>query len=74
MIAALNSDDPGTQNLATSLMALPNVAVQAALGNEFDEKAVSDLKRMTPAVGSGAIVGSADCMARCGLTAASLLS
>jgi len=62
LISALSSEDPGTHNLANGLFGLPLDLVNVALGGKVDVNAV---KKAIPAVGTGSIAGTAECLARC---------
>ncbi|KAF4815793.1 Spherulin-1A [Colletotrichum tropicale] len=65
LISALSSEDAGTHNVANGLFDLPQSVVAAAFGgNPLSAKFVQ-LRRDIPAVGTGASIGSAECLKRC---------
>ncbi|KAH9211731.1 spherulin-1A [Leptodontidium sp. 2 PMI_412] len=61
LISALNSEDQGTLNLLNSLYMFPDDLVKASYGGEDSGPAASGI----PPVGTGSIVGSAECLAAC---------
>ena len=65
LVSALNSEDTGTLNYLNSLYQLPHDNIRAAFGNNGLD--VESLGKHIPEVGSGSIMGSAECMKRCGL-------
>ncbi|CAO2654375.1 Nn.00g111080.m01.CDS01 [Neocucurbitaria sp. VM-36] len=65
LISALNSDDSGTLNILPSLWTVPQDIIQAGFG-DFALN-TEDLGRYIPEVGTGAIIGSAECQQRCGI-------
>ena len=65
LVSALNSDDPGTLNILNGLWQMPQDIVRAAFGNSNVN--VQDMGSRVPAVSYGAALGSAECLARCGL-------
>ncbi|KAL5116995.1 hypothetical protein ACEQ8H_005081 [Pleosporales sp. CAS-2024a] len=65
LISALNSEDTGTNNILPSLWDMPWDIIQAAFGNAgLDTQSTGG---NIPAVGTGAIIGSAECKKRCGI-------
>jgi hypothetical protein len=69
----MNSEDPGTQNDIGSLFQLPEALVRAAFGGAANTAWLTDFAGMAkgvPPVGTGSILGSADCLAKCKLNAA----
>jgi hypothetical protein len=67
LISALNHDDAGTNNIANSLWNLPPSVVAAAFGNKFSGN-ITALSSDIPAVGTGAALGDAECLKRCGMS------
>ncbi|KAF2742713.1 RmlC-like cupin [Sporormia fimetaria CBS 119925] len=67
LVSALDSEDTGTLNFLNGLYNLPPEMVTAGFGNNFDFD-VRDIGRKIPKVGSGAVMGSAECAAKCGIT------
>jgi hypothetical protein len=65
LVSALNSEDAGTHNVANGLFSLPPDLVQAAFGQNPMIMNTTALAAIIPAVGTGSIVGSADCLAAC---------
>ncbi|KAH7390726.1 RmlC-like cupin domain-containing protein [Pyrenochaeta sp. MPI-SDFR-AT-0127] len=65
LVSALNSDDSGTLNILPSLWSVPQDIIQASLGNP--NLNTDDLDKFIPGVGTGAIIGSAECQKRCGI-------
>jgi quercetin dioxygenase-like cupin family protein len=65
LISALNSEDTGTQNFATALWELPDDMIQAAFGNYGAFNNISAIRAKIPAIGTGSVIGSAQCVARC---------
>ncbi|CAA9956975.1 hypothetical protein CFE70_000556 [Pyrenophora teres f. teres 0-1] len=66
LISSLNSDDSGTLNILPSLWTVPQDIVDAAFGDASMNK--DDMGKGIPAVGTGAIIGSAECKKRCGIS------
>ncbi|KAF1963401.1 spherulin-1A [Byssothecium circinans] len=66
LISALNSDDTGTLNILNGLWSMPQDMMRAAFGNP-DGFNAQDLGRGIPSPGTGSVVGSAECLARCDL-------
>ncbi|KAL6707769.1 hypothetical protein ACN47E_003669 [Coniothyrium glycines] len=65
LISALNSEDPATLNILPNLFSFPQDIIQAGFKNpSLDTMGIG---REIPAVGTGAIIGSAECQARCGI-------
>jgi oxalate decarboxylase/phosphoglucose isomerase-like protein (cupin superfamily) len=65
LISALNSADTGTNNFINSLFQLPRDMVKAGFGGvdlDFDK-----IDKNIPPVGTGSILGSAECRKRCGI-------
>lgn len=67
LISALNSADTGTQNLVNALFQMPSELVKAGFGGYGNKLDFDDVVKNVPAVGTGAILGSAECRKRCGL-------
>ncbi|KAF2012322.1 RmlC-like cupin [Aaosphaeria arxii CBS 175.79] len=70
LISALNSEDPGTLNHINALFLFPPDIVEAAFGAQrsaSDGFDVRTLGRDVPGVGTGAVMGSRECMRRCGI-------
>ncbi|KAL0933599.1 uncharacterized protein CTRU02_210398 [Colletotrichum truncatum] len=65
LISALSSEDAGTHNVANGLFNLPSSVVAAAFGGSPLSAKFARLKRDIPGVGTGASVGSAECIKRC---------
>ncbi|KAF2088422.1 RmlC-like cupin [Saccharata proteae CBS 121410] len=66
LVSALNSDDTGTLNVANTLFqGIPADLVSAILGGAPVD--INSTAGYVPAIGTGAIMGSAECQARCGL-------
>ncbi|KAF1848344.1 RmlC-like cupin [Cucurbitaria berberidis CBS 394.84] len=65
LLSALNSDDSGTDNIMPSLWTVPQDIIRAGLGNPTIN--TEDLGKDIPKVGTGAIMGSAECQQRCGI-------
>ncbi|KAF1940711.1 RmlC-like cupin [Clathrospora elynae] len=63
LISALNSDDSGTLNILPSLWSIPQDIIQAGFGDDSIDTA--GLGKDIPQVGTGAIIGSDECMKRC---------
>ncbi|KAH7323450.1 RmlC-like cupin domain-containing protein [Rhexocercosporidium sp. MPI-PUGE-AT-0058] len=61
LVSALNSEDQGTLNLLNSLYMFPDDLVKASYGGGDFGAAASGI----PPVGTGSIVGSAECLAAC---------
>ncbi|EUC49862.1 hypothetical protein COCMIDRAFT_83621 [Bipolaris oryzae ATCC 44560] len=66
LISSLNSDDSGTLNILPSLWSVPQDIIGAGFGNDAFNAA--DVGKDIPAVGTGAIIGSAECKKRCGIS------
>lgn len=65
LISALNTEDTGTINILPSLWKVPSDIIQAAFGSDgMNTQAAGG---NIPAVGTGAIIGSAECKKRCGI-------
>lgn len=69
LVSALNSEDPGTHNLANALWNLPSDMVQAAFGQNPLFGNFTAAGSLIPPVGTGSVLGSADCMAKCNMKA-----
>lgn len=65
LISALNSADTGTNNYMNSLFKLPLDLVKAGFGGA--DLNYEKIMRGIPDVGTGSIMGSAECKKRCGL-------
>jgi hypothetical protein len=65
LVSALNSEDSGTHNIVNGLFGLPADLVRAAFGGNPALMNISAIAAMIPAVGTGSIIGSADCLAAC---------
>lgn len=65
LISALNSEDTGTLNIMNALWTMPEDVVRSAFGNAGMNTQEGGKK--IPAVGTGAIIGSAECKKRCGI-------
>lgn len=65
LISALNSDDSGTLNILPNLWTVPQDIIQAGFGDPTIN--VEELGMHIPPVGTGAIIGSAECQKRCGI-------
>lgn len=65
LISALSSEDAGTHNVANGLFDLPPSVVAASLGGNPLSAKFAQLRRDIPAVGTGAAVGTAECLKRC---------
>jgi len=61
LISALSNTDTGTSNIVNGLSQLPASILEAAFGGN-----VPNFAKMRP-VGAGAIAGTAECLAACGL-------
>lgn len=68
LVSALNSEDSGTLNHINGLTQLPLDIVNAGFGNANADFQIWG-KRVPP-VGTGSVMGSAECMKRCGIKAA----
>lgn len=66
LLSALNSDDSGTLNILPALWNVPQDIIDAAFGDASMNTA--DMGKGIPAVGTGAIIGSAECKKRCGIS------
>jgi hypothetical protein len=64
-VSALNSEDAGTHNIANALFSLPEELVKAAFGQDPAIMNISAIAAMIPQVGTGSIMGSAECLAAC---------
>jgi hypothetical protein len=64
LISALNSEDPGTLNILPALWTMPKDIIEAAFDASWMD--TQDVGGKIPAVGTGAIIGSAECKKRCG--------
>ncbi|KAK1454764.1 spherulin-1A, partial [Colletotrichum melonis] len=67
LISALDSDDTGTLSILNGLFKLPNDMVQAAFGGISGSKSSEGGGNRVPGVGTGAALGSEECLARCGM-------
>jgi len=65
LVSALNSEDAGTHNILNGLFGLPSDLVWAAFGGNPAVMNISAIAAMIPAVGTGSIIGSAECLAAC---------
>ncbi|TQN71625.1 Spherulin-1B [Colletotrichum shisoi] len=65
LISALSSEDAGTHNVANGLFDLPPAVVAAAFGGNPLSAKFAQLRRDIPAVGTGASIGTAECLQRC---------
>jgi oxalate decarboxylase/phosphoglucose isomerase-like protein (cupin superfamily) len=65
LLSALSSDDAGTLNILPALWNMPADIIQAAFGQA--DLNTQDVGREIPLVGTGAIIGSAECKKRCGI-------
>ena len=65
LLSALNSDDSGTLNILPSLWTVPQDVISAGFGDASLN--TESLGQMIPAVGTGAIIGSAECKKKCGI-------
>jgi hypothetical protein len=65
LVSALNSEDAGTHNILNGLFGLPRDLVWAAFGGNPAVMNISAIAAMIPAVGTGSIIGSAECLAAC---------
>ncbi|OLN94110.1 Spherulin-1A 3 [Colletotrichum chlorophyti] len=65
LISALSSEDAGTHNVANGLFDLPSSVVAAAFGGNPLSAKFAQLRKGIPAVGTGASIGSAECLKRC---------
>jgi hypothetical protein len=66
LVSALNSEDAGTLNHLNGLYEFPADMIAAAFGNNPDVE-VSKIGKKIPDVGTGSVMGSAECMRRCGI-------
>lgn len=66
LVSALNSEDAGTLNILNSLWTFPEDMIKAGFGNA--DMDVQGAGRGIPEVGTGSVLGSAECMARCNIT------
>ncbi|KAK8178311.1 spherulin-1A [Phyllosticta citribraziliensis] len=68
LVSALNAEDTGTLNLATTLFAaFPPALVLPNVGYALDNASLVDIGRDMPGVGTGAIWGRRECLRACGL-------
>ncbi|GKT50147.1 sphingoid long-chain base transporter RSB1 [Colletotrichum spaethianum] len=65
LISALSSEDAGTHNVANGLFGLPPSVVAASFGGDSLSVKFAQLRRDIPAVGTGASIGTAECLQRC---------
>ncbi|KAK2054197.1 spherulin-1A [Colletotrichum caudatum] len=65
LISALSSEDAGTQNVANGLFDLPLSVVAAAFGGDPLSAQFAQFHRDIPAVGTGASIGTAECLQSC---------
>lgn len=68
LISALNSEDTGTLNIVNGLFGLPRDIIAAAFGG--DETLLDKYDKLLeaiPDIGTGANVGSAECLTRCNI-------
>jgi len=65
LVSALNSEDTGTHNFANGLFNLPPAMVRAAFGGNPAFANIADIASKIPAVGTGSVLGSAECLAAC---------
>lgn len=67
LVSALNSEDQGTLNLLNSLYMFPDDMIKAAYGggDSFAAMNMSGVAGEIPPVGTGSILGSAECLAAC---------
>lgn len=65
LISALNTEDTGTLNIMNALWTMPQDIIKAAFGALSMN--TQDTGKNIPAVGTGAIIGSAECKKRCGI-------
>jgi hypothetical protein len=63
LVSALNTEDTGTLNVANSLFSMPPALLNAALG--YANVDLNATAAAIPAVGTGSIRGSKECLARC---------
>jgi len=68
LVSALNSEDPGTHNMANGLFNLPASMVFAAFGYNPLFANISQIASKIPGVGTGSILGDAECLKTCNLT------
>ncbi|KAK7626189.1 spherulin-1A [Phyllosticta citricarpa] len=69
LVSALNAEDSGTLNLATTLFgAFPSALIFPNVGYAIDNDTLVDIGRDMPGVGTGAIWGRRECLARCGVS------
>ncbi|KAK8205844.1 spherulin-1A [Phyllosticta capitalensis] len=72
LVSALNAEDTGTTNLATTLFnAFPDSLVFPNLGYAIDNATLGRIQHDMPGVGTGAIWGRRECLTRCGINATS---
>ncbi|KAI4622359.1 uncharacterized protein J4E88_009130 [Alternaria novae-zelandiae] len=65
LLSALNSDDSGTLNILPSLWSVPQDVISAGFGDaSFNPASIGE---MIPEVGTGAIIGSAECKKKCNI-------
>lgn len=65
LVSALNSEDTGTTTLANNLFNLPMDIVMAAFGGALPNGSFNTVKGAIPAIGTGSVLGSAECLAAC---------
>ncbi|EOA85072.1 hypothetical protein ACJQWK_06916 [Exserohilum turcicum] len=65
LLSSLNTDDSGTLNILPSLWSVPQDIISAAFGDASLN--TQDVGSQIPFVGTGAIIGSAECKKRCGI-------
>jgi hypothetical protein len=66
LVSALDSEDTGTLNFLNGLYTLPTEMVKAGFGNNGAFN-VGDIGKKIPDVGTGAVLGSEECLKRCGI-------
>jgi hypothetical protein len=67
LVSALDSEDTGTLNFLNGLYNLPEEMIYAGFGNNGDVD-VGSIGKEIPGVGTGSVLGSIECLKRCGLT------
>lgn len=67
LVSTLSSDDPGTLQVANQMWMLPPHMIQAAFGGNHHFSNTKDAGQNIPPVGTGATIGSQECLAMCGL-------
>jgi hypothetical protein len=65
LISALNAEDAGTHNILNGLYGLPDDIILAAYGGATEAYILNadPIRGVLPPVGTGSIIGSADCLA-----------